>query len=158
MSGPPERLDAQDPRLPGVLTLIQGSFADMDGRIDPPSSMHHLTLADIRHQCRAGEVWVIGDPVVACVFLSPRKRCLYLGKLAVAGPLRKSGLARQLIDTAAARAAALGLPVLEAQSRVELSEVHRAFARMGFAETGRTAHPGFDRPTSITLQRRIDLG
>ena len=48
------------------------------------------------------------------------------------------------------RARALGLPVLELQTRVELTENHAAFRALGFAQTGATAHPGFDRPTSLT--------
>lgn len=151
----PERLRADDPDLPAVLALIRESFAYMDGRIDPPSSMHLLTLDRLARQCRDGEIWIIGRPVRACVFLSPKPGRLYLGKLAVARRSRGLGLARRLVETAAARARALDLPVLELQTRVELTGNHAAFARMGFAKTGVTAHPGYGRPTSITMQRRV---
>ena len=55
-----------------VLQLIRESFAFMDARIDPPSSMHRLSVADLAVQAREGELWVIeeaGQPV-ACVFLT----------------------------------------------------------------------------------------
>ncbi len=29
------------------------------------------------------------------------------------------------------------------------------FGRMGFVQTGQTAHAGYDRPTSITMRRAI---
>lgn len=138
-----------------VLDLIRDSFAYMDGMIDPPSSMHHLTDASITEQARAGEVWVIGTPPVACVFLTPRPGALYLGKLAVAAEARGRGLARQLVDLADLRARALGLPRLELQTRIELAQNHATFRAMGFAETGRSAHAGFDRPTTITFSRPV---
>ncbi len=67
-----------------LLDLIRRAFAGMEGRIDPPSSMHALTPESIAAQARSGEVWVIGAPPVACVFLTPKPGALYLGKLAVA--------------------------------------------------------------------------
>lgn len=144
-----------DPALADVLTLIRDSFAYMDGRIDPPSSMHRLTLADVARQCSTGEVWSLGPPPVACMFLTPRRDSLYLGKLAVAAAWRRQGLAARLVGIACDRARARGLDRLELQSRVELTEVHAAFARLGFVRTGETAHPGFDRPTTITMARRV---
>ena len=60
-----------------------------------------------------------------------------------------------LINSAAARARALGLTHLELQTRVELVANHATFTAMGFVETGRTAHKGYARPTSITYQRKV---
>lgn len=151
----PRRLEPGDPCLRDVLELIQRSFAYMEGRIDPPSSMHRLTLAALQKQCRRGEIWAIGTPPAACVFLTPRPDCLYLGKLAVDASHRGSGLARTLVNLAVSRAAAFGLPVLRLQTRIELTENHAAFACMGFRKTGETAHPGFSRPTSVTMEKDV---
>lgn len=143
-----------------VLRLIRDSFAFMDGRIDPPSSMHRLTEAEIAAQAEAGEVWVIeaeGAPV-ACAFLTVKPGRLYLGKLAVAAEWRGRGLARRLVETAEARARALGLAAVELQTRVELAENHAAFRAMGFAQTGATAHRGYDRPTSLTFAKPVAGG
>ncbi|MDT8854547.1 GNAT family N-acetyltransferase [Paracoccaceae bacterium Fryx2] len=138
-----------------VLRLIQIAFAGMEGRIDPPSSMHHLTVADIARQAEEAEVWLIGAKPVACVFLTPKPGMLHIGKLAVDAAHRGQGLARALIATAEARARALGLPLLELQSRVELLENHATFAALGFRQTGATAHPGYLRPTSLTFARPV---
>ncbi|MGR3758618.1 GNAT family N-acetyltransferase [Roseobacteraceae bacterium NS-SX3] len=154
-AGRPQRLQAGDARLAQVLALIRQSFAFMDGRIDPPSSMHLLGPAELEAQCAAGEIWVLGDPPAACLFLTPRADCLYLSKLAVAEHCRSRGLARQLVEHAARRARRLGLPALELQTRVELVENHAAFARLGFVKSAETAHPGFNRPTSITMRRKV---
>ena len=138
-----------------LLDLIRAAFAYMEGRIDPPSSMTALTAEKIARQAEAGEIWAIGTPPVACVFLTPKPDALYVGKLAVAASQRGMGHARALIDLAETRALALNLPALELETRVELTENHAIFRAMGFTETGRSAHAGFDRPTSITFRRGV---
>lgn len=140
---------------PALLALIRAAFAGMEGRIDPPSSMHRLTMAKIDRQAQEGEVWAIGTPPVACLFLTAKGDALYLGKLAVDAGHRGRGLARALVALAETRARARGLAALELQVRVELVENHRTFAALGFAETGRTAHPGHARPTSITMRKAL---
>ena len=115
-----------------VLRLIRDAFAYMEGRIEPPSSMH-----------------------VACMVLTSKPGRLYLGRLAVAAGHRGHGLSRRLVETAETRAAALGFDVLELQSRIELVENHAVFAAMGFRNTAETRHAGYDRATSLTFQKRV---
>lgn len=146
---------ATDPSLwPPILALLHTAFAYMEGRIDPPSSLRDLTPEALTRQAEVGEIWVIGAPV-ACVFLTAKPGALYVGKLAVAEGHRGQGLARRLIEVAEARARDMGLPALELQTRVELAGNQAAFRAMGFVEVGRTAHPGYDRPTSITYRRAV---
>ena len=151
----PYRLGPSDPALQAVLTLIQSSFAFMEGRIDPPSSMQNLTLGSVSKQAETGEIWGIGHPVQACVFLTPKPGSVYLGKLAVAPNARRQGLAHRLIGLAAARAAVLRCSFVELQTRIELVENHATFEALGFREVGRTAHPGYDHPTSITYRLNL---
>jgi len=148
---------ATDPAdLRRVLALLHRAFARMAGRIDPPSSLARLTVADL---AAAWEVWVTPDEggahPVGCMVLTPRPQALYLGKLAVAPERHRQGLARALIAVAEARARALNLPVLELQTRVELTENHAAFAALGFAQSGSTAHDGFARPTALTFTKPV---
>lgn len=144
----PERArDAQ-----GVLDLLHLCFAGMEGRIDPPSSLFRLTVDDIVEH---PEVWTLGQPPFACVFLTSCAGALYVGKLAVHPDHQGRGLARKLIDHAALRAQALGLDALELHTRIELVENHVAFAAMGFHRVGDTTHPGFDHPTSVTFRKRV---
>ena len=153
MAGP-ERADPLTPSLAAdpfdweaALALIRRAFAGMEGRSDPPSSIHHFTAADLQ----SGEFWCIGAPPVACLLMTPKPASLYLGKLSVEPGHTRQGLARRLISTAETRARALGLPMLELQTRVELTENHATFQALGFQEIARTAHAGHDRPTSITF-------
>lgn len=151
------RVGPDYPHWDAVLALILDAFAFMSGRIDPPSSAHRLTMAEMAAQAGSGAVWVVeeaGRPV-ACVFAKRKDDALYLGKLAVAASHRGRGLARALVAAAETEARALGLARLELETRVELTENHATFARLGFAKTGETAHHGYDRPTSITMGRAL---
>jgi GNAT superfamily N-acetyltransferase len=147
----PRPLEPAD--LDEALALIRAEFAYMDGVIDPPSSMHRLSRGDLA--AGPGQVWVTGRPVIACVVLTAKEDCLYIGKLAVSRTMRGRGLARVLIATAEEQARLAGLDWLELQTRIELTDNQRIFLAMGFAEVARTAHAGYDRPTSITFRRRV---
>jgi len=150
-------LSPGDPALPAVLSLLRDAFAYMEGRIDPPSSLGGMGLADLERLLATGPGFVIEDPdPVACVFGSWTKEALYLGKFAVAGSHRGQGLAHMLIAAAAEAARARGVSGLTLKTRVELTENHAAFARLGFVETARAAHAGYDRPTSVEM--RLELG
>lgn len=154
--GAPQRLMPGEDTGP-MLALLKAGFASMEGRIDPPSSLERMTTNDLSRLASEAEIWVIrnDDQMVACMILTPKPDHLYLGKLTVAASHRGKGVARRLIDHACARARALGLPAVQLQSRVELLENHMAFAAMGFQQIDATSHPGFDRPTSLTFERRV---
>jgi GNAT superfamily N-acetyltransferase len=140
-----------------VLALIRRSFAYMDGVIDPPSSAHRLTLESLK--AKAGKEIAFAaydeDALVGCVFIELRNDCAYIGKLAVDPAHQQAGIGRLLVEAAEEEARHIGLPALELQTRVELTDNHTAFARLGFHETGRTAHPGFERPTSVTMRKAL---
>lgn len=137
--------------------LLSDAFAYMAPRIDPPSSLTAMTQADVAHKARTEDLFVIRDPdPVACLFGTGQSpEIYYIGKLAVAQSHRNRGLARALINAAADHARARGHSQLELQTRVELTENHATFARLSFARTGTTSHPGFDRPTSLTFRRPL---
>jgi predicted N-acetyltransferase YhbS len=103
------------------------------------------------------EIWVIEDQErpVACMILTPSPDTLYLGKMAVDNDRRRMGLARALIDQALHRAALLGRNSVTLQTRVGLVESHAAFAALGFRESAQSAHPGYDRPTSLAMIRPL---
>lgn len=140
-----------------LLGMAVRSFAYMDGVIDPPSSIHRLTPATLADKAARETVLLAsaGGALAGCMFLDDRGDHLYIGKLAVEPGLQAKGIGRRLMAAAEACARSLGRTALELQTRVELTGNQAAFARLGFRETGRTAHEGFDRPTSVTMRKEI---
>lgn len=140
----------------GLLDLILLSFAYMEGRIDPPSSAHLLTLESLRQKANHEYLYLSGGaPLTGCAFFSARRDALYIGKVAIHPAHQRAGLGRAFMDQAHLLARCLDLPKLMLETRIELSELHEAYSRMGFVKTAETAHPGFDRPTSITMERAL---
>lgn len=151
----PVRCEPDNPALPEILDLVTRCFAFMETRIDPPSSMLRMTTESIRQDCRSGEVWALGTPPYACVFLKQKEEKLYIGKLAVDESVRGQGFARQLVDLAEKRAAEAGIQVLELETRVQLTENHETFQRLGFQKTGEGTHEGYSEPTFIIMQKSL---
>lgn len=145
--------------LYAVHSLLTKAFAYMEGRIDPPSSLAQLDVQALRVLAATSEIWAIigtANPI-ACMILTPQPDALYLGKLAVDPSHRGQGLGSRMVAHAERRAVALRLPRLRLQTRVELIENHATFAALGFVTTAQTAHPGYDRPTSLTMERRVPI-
>jgi GNAT superfamily N-acetyltransferase len=140
-----------------VRALVLAAFADMDGRINPPSSAHRMTAQSMKADADKGALLIAerGGDLVGCVFAQVKDDALYIGKLAVRPGLHGAGIGRKLVDAAREEARRRGLPMLELQTRIELTENHATFARMGFVKTAETAHEGFDRPTSITMRAKV---
>lgn len=138
-----------------MMDLIQRSFAYMDGVIDPPSSMHSLTVADLEQAADEGVALAIGDPPVACALCKEAGDALYVAKIAVDHRQRGSGMARALIAEAEIIARQRNLNWLELQTRVELTENHKTFTALGFIKVAETAHAGYNHPTSITMRKRV---
>ncbi|MEM6985181.1 MAG: GNAT family N-acetyltransferase [Pseudomonadota bacterium] len=150
-----QRLSSTDARLDTVLGLIKSCFAYMDTRVDPPSSVHALDIAALRGYCKTGEVWYLGEPPEACVILTPKHDALYLGKLSVAEACRGQGMAADCIELAVHRALSQGYGGLELQVRVELTDNIDIFKKLGFDVVGTSSHPGYERPTSVTMRRQL---
>ncbi|TKB14716.1 MAG: GNAT family N-acetyltransferase [Mesorhizobium sp.] len=138
-----------------LLALIRRAFAYMDGVIDPPSSAHRLTPESLRRKAgqETGFLAVENGRIVGCIFALEREKDFYVGKLAVEPGLQGRGIGGRLMQAVEDLARRRGKQTIELQTRIELTENHAAFARLGFRETGRTAHEGYDWPTSITMRK-----
>ena len=147
-------LPRNDPALSEVLDLIRHCFAFMDGRIDPPSSIYRLQLTDLNEKANEGWILVAGYPVQACVVATALPHALYLGKMAVHPDLRGAGLAREMVQACEELALQNGLDRLELQVRIELVENQQTFEKLGFHQAELNSHPGYDRITEITMQKK----
>lgn len=142
---------------PKILTLLQDSFAYMDGRIDPPSSLNRLTTDAINTHMENEVLLTIQDDgiPIASAFLTQQPDAIYIGKLAVAATHRGTGAAKALLDYAETFAREQEFKTLRLQTRIELIENHAIFARYGFVKTAEGTHPGFTRPTEITMEKTL---
>jgi predicted N-acetyltransferase YhbS len=151
ITGLPSDFDRWD----DLLALIRRAFAYMDGVIDPPSSAHLLTAEGLGEKAKreTGFLAVENGNIVGCVFALERERDFYVGKLAVEPSLQGQGIGTRLMRAVEDLARERDKDAVELQTRIELTANHAAFARLGFLETVRTAHEGYDRPTSITMRK-----
>lgn len=146
-------------RWDDLLALISRAFASMEGRIDPPSSARLLTLDSLRAKAGA-EICIVAmadEKLVGCVFAAEREDYFYVGKLAVDPGSQGHGIGRALMQAIEAHAIRAGKPSLELQTRIELTDNQATFRKLGFVETARTAHAGYDRPTSITYRKEVAI-
>lgn len=140
-----------------LLGLLRGSFSYMDKRIDPPSSLASMGVAELQAKA-ATETLIVaydGPQLVGCAFAARQADGVYVGKLAVDPAFRRNGIARALLEAAEGLARRWGLAQLELQTRIELTENHATFAALGFEKVAETSHPGFTRPTSVTMRKPV---
>jgi len=142
---------------PALLALLRSAYAYMEGRIDPPSSLLRMSAEDFARKSR-DETLILawdGARLVGCGFAALREGCVYVGKLAVDESMRRRGVARGILEAAEALARENGRPFVELETRIELTENHATFAAVGFRRVAESAHPGYDRPTSVTLRKPV---
>ena len=141
----------------GLLALLNTSFAYMEGRIDPPSSLLRMTADSLKAKAQNEDLFLILKDTrpIACLFGIAQEQDYYIGKLAVADAHRGLGLGQALVDAAAREAYRRGLSALRLETLVELRENHRAFRAMGFQLIGASAHKGHSRATSFTFRRPL---
>jgi GNAT superfamily N-acetyltransferase len=149
------QLPADFERWDELLALIMRAFAAMDGVIDPPSSAHLLNVENLKQKVGQETTFLAlkDSRIVGCVFVLERTDDFYVGKLAVEPGFQGQGIGKQLMQAVEALARNRNKAAIELRTRIELTANHAAFARLGFRETERTAHEGYDRPTSITMRK-----
>ena len=156
-----DRLDIAIRPLPvqdaeAAAALIRQAFARQSVTTDPPPSALRETGAAIGASLAApGEggfgAWA-GPTLVGCVMWQVKPPGLYLGRLAVDAAQRGRGVAPLLVAAVAQQARVLGLGRLWLSTRLVLADNRRMFARLGFVETQRHAHPGYARPTFVDME------
>ncbi|CAN7268642.1 GNAT family N-acetyltransferase [Pararhizobium sp. LjRoot238] len=141
-----------------LLALVLASFAYMHPRIASPSSALQLTPQSLKQKAETEKAYaaIENGRLAGCIFCKAEPPdCLYIGKLAVAPDAQGRGVGRLLLRAAEAYAAECDLPCLRLETRIELEENHRLFARWGFVRTAEASHPGFTRPTFIEMRKPL---
>jgi ribosomal protein S18 acetylase RimI-like enzyme len=144
---------------PALAATIAASFEQYRGKLVPESGAFAETADAIATELHKGAGAIIAGrngAVLGCVMMQEMEGDLYFGRLSVLPAARGIGLARRLIAAVEAEARRRGLAGVRLGVRVVLTENQRLFAAMGYAETSREAHPGFDYPTSINMRKSLE--
>ncbi|MHA6615727.1 GNAT family N-acetyltransferase [Pseudonocardia sp. DLS-67] len=143
-----------------LAATISVAFAQYRDRLEPESGAFRETADTISRDLAAGAGAILaeqdGEPL-GCVMIKPVEGDLYLGRLAVVPSARGRGIARRLVRAVEEEAAQRGLTGVRLGVRIVLTENQRLFAALGYVETSREAHPGFDHPTSITMRKSLPM-
>ena len=145
-------------RLPQALAAIHAAFAEYEGRLTPPSAAMRETLDSLARRLAAGAVFVAEEAdgaVVGAVCADRKGEAVYLDRLAVPPAARGRGVAAALVAAVEAFAAEVGAASVTLGVRLALADNIRMFERLGYVEAARTAHPGFDRPTSASMAKPV---
>ena len=137
--------------------LLNDSFAYMEGRVDPSSSLTQMSAEDLKRKAQVETLFVarqLGN-VVGSAYCREEGASIYIGKVAVAKELQGRGIGRRLIKRAEQLATERGCAALELETRVELVENQAAFGRLGFVEVSRSAHAGYAQPTSVRMRKPV---
>ena len=141
----------------GLHQLLTDAFAFMDDRINPPSSLKTFDADGLRDKAKSENLLLVhdGDDLVGCAYLRVEADKVYIGKVAVAASHRGKGIGREIFNMAKKFTRTQGKSILELETRIELTENHKTFAKLGFVKTVETAHAGFDQPTAITMACKV---
>ena len=123
--------------------------------LTPPPSASFVTEADVQAHFDAGGGGLTTNPDQAGLLWAERDGALYLSRLAVHPDHRRLGLAFELLVAAEAEAGRRSLQHIWLSTRLALASNRRLFARCGFIEGARHAHPGFAEHTFIDLVKHV---
>jgi ribosomal protein S18 acetylase RimI-like enzyme len=144
---------------PAIAATIAAAFEQYRGKLVPESGAFAETADNIAGQLQRGSGAIVAERngrLLACVMTETQEGDLYFGRLAVLPEARGLGLARRLIAAVEAEARRRGLPGVRLGVRVVLTENQRLFGALGYVETSREPHPGFDYPTSINMRKALE--
>jgi len=141
-----------------IAAVIAASFEQYRGKLIPESGAFRETADGIAAELSRGAGAIVAErngEMLGCVLVEEKEGDLYFGRLSVLPSARGLGLARQLIDAVEAEARRRGLAGIRLGVRVVLTDNQRLFQALGYRETSREAHPGFDHPTSINMRKPL---
>lgn len=144
---------------PALARTIAAAFEQYRGTLVPESGAFRETADGIARELANGAGAFVaerGGTIVGCVMTRLKDGDLYFGRLSVLPAARGANVAARLIAAVEDEARRRGLPGVRLGVRIALPGNQRLFQSLGYREISREAHPGFDRPTSITLRKTFD--
>lgn len=98
----------------------------------------------------------LGDRAVGSLRLAPRPKSLHVRRLAVDPAFQRRGVGRALISWAEAEGRRRGYDQLTLGVRLALPAVLEFYRRLGYDVVAEHAHPGYDRPTWVSLRKGLN--
>jgi len=141
-----------------IAAVIAASFAQYRGKLVPESGAFRETADGIAAEMTKGIDAIVAEwngEMLGCVLIEEREGDLYFGRLSVLPSARGLGLGRLLIDAVEAEARRRGLAGVRLGVRLILTDNQRLFQSLGYRETSRETHPGFNHPTSINMRKPL---
>jgi GNAT superfamily N-acetyltransferase len=137
--------------------VIAAAFAVQSEKVDPPQSALGETAESlaVRIARDGGAAADAAGALVGIVLWSETGGGLYVARLSVVPAWRGHGIARRLLDAAEAEARRRRLPRLHLGTRLTLLSNRRLFASRGYVEIAEHAHPGYDHPTWVEMEKRL---
>jgi len=133
---------ATDADLPAIRGLVKAAYARYLDRMDRPPAP---VLNDYRAATSAGQVWVIGEPVIGVIVLMSEQDSLLVENIAVSPAAQGTGLGRRLMEFAERQALSSGLTRMTLYTNEVMTENLAIYAKLGYRETARRSQDGYDR-------------
>ena len=141
-----------------IAATIAASFEQYRGRLEPESGAFRETAESIAAELARESGAIVAERngrMVACVMVKLEEDDLYFGRLSVVPEARGEGISRRLVEAVEDEARRRELAGVRLGVRIVLVENQKLFSSMGYVETSREAHEGFDHPTSINMRKAL---
>jgi ribosomal protein S18 acetylase RimI-like enzyme len=135
---------ATEADLPAIRGVVQAAYARYLDRMDRPPAP---VLNDYRAATAAGQVWVIGEPVIGVIVIvvMSEQDSLLVENIAVSPAAQGTGLGRRLMEFAERQALSSGLTRMTLYTNEVMTENLAIYAKLGYRETARRSQNGYDR-------------
>ncbi len=141
-----------------IAATIAASFEQYRGKLEPESGAFRETAGSIAAELARESGAIIAERngrMIGCVMVKLEEDDLYFGRLSVVPEARGEGIARRLVEAVEDEARRRELAGVRLGVRIVLVENQQLFSSMGYVETSREAHEGFDHPTSINMRKAL---
>lgn len=146
--------------IPAILAVTQAAYASYTGRIDPPSGVFAENAEGVQRYLKLGGVIVAqaGDEIVGAIRYQSHDDHVYLGRLAVLPSWQRRGIGRRLIAAVEEWTTLLGLDEVRLNVRLELTENHVLYQRLGYIEDGQAAFERAPHRSYLKLKKLLQSG
>jgi ribosomal protein S18 acetylase RimI-like enzyme len=130
--------------------VITAAYARYLNRMDRPPAP---VLNDYRAEtAAAGQVWVLGEPVVGVIVLISEEDSLLVENVAVNPSAQGAGYGRRLMEFAEQQAQSRGLSRMTLYTNEIMTENLAIYSRLGYCETARRIEDGYRR---VYMEKRL---